>query len=230
MFKNVTLLPGEEFRSMEGFAGYSISNMGRVYSHKRNKLLKQQTANEFGAYPDHKYVRISQDGKYVNVYVHIQVAMAFIPNTYNQRAVLHKGYDLDDNRAEHLMWTGDAFTKESMEFRLAEYRKEHGQPKKHNGKAVTCTSHNIEFANMTEAGYVCDLGTSLIRILCETGDEYLGLRFKFKPRQIRCVQLDMVFDSFEEAAEYVGGRADWVKMCCKGQAKTHMKYRWEYVD
>ena len=224
------MLPGEEFKDMEGCKGYAISDMGRVYSYKSKKILKPQVANNYGAYPGCEYVNIRKGREYVNVYIHLQVAIAFIPNEKEQREVLHINGDKMDNSVNNLRWCGESFTRENIISRLEEYRNEYGQPKKHSGKRVTCTSHNIEFETMKEAGHACDLSVSLIKSLCQKGGAYLGLSFKFKPRQIRCVQLDMVFDSFEEAAEYVDGKADWVEMCCKGQKKTHKKYRWEYVD
>ena len=32
-------LPGEIFKDIDGFKGYAVSNKGRVYSHKSNKIL-----------------------------------------------------------------------------------------------------------------------------------------------------------------------------------------------
>lgn len=227
MLKDI-ILPGEEFKDLEGFEGYAISDMGRVYSYKRGRILKPQVSNGYGAYPGYEYVRILRGKEYVNVYIHIQVAIAFIPNRYNQREVWHKNGDIKDNTVENLSWSGKGYTDKHFIFGVAEYRCDKSSTSS-KGKPVICTTYNFEFESMTEASYVCDLDTRLIRNLCKTGGTYLGLSFKYKVRQIRCKELDMVFDSFEEAAKYVDGKADWVEMCCKGQKKTHKKYHWEYV-
>ena len=234
MLKDI-ILPGEEFKDLEGFEGYAISDMGRVYSYKRGKLLKQQTANDFGVYPNHKYVRIRKDNKYVNVYIHIQVAIAFVPNENNKRHIWHINGNIDDNKATNLIWTSIQYkspkikyTEENLKSRLAQHRKP-GDTAKKNGKPVICTTYNIEFISMDEAAYVCDLDPRAIKVLCESGEDYFGLKFKYKVRQIRCKELDMVFDSFEEAAKYVDGRPDWIEMCCRGRQKTHKKYHWEFV-
>ena len=226
------MLPGEEFKDMEGCKGYAISDMGRVYSYKSKKILKPQVAGCYGAFPGCEFVNIRKGKENVNVYIHLQVAITFLPNEKKQREVLHINGNKRDNSIENLKWSGKEYTEKELKKGIATYRGGENAPKCNNGKEVICTTYNIEFASMAEASFVCDIDPYLIKSVCKKEGTYLGLSFKFKEKkakQIRCVQLDMVFDSFEEAAEYVNGKADRIEMCCKGKAKTHQKYRWEYV-
>ena len=68
----------EEFRLIQGFEDYQISNMGRVYSLKTKRILRPQS-NGLGYF----IVRLSKDGKQSNYKIHRFVAQEFIENLSN---------------------------------------------------------------------------------------------------------------------------------------------------
>lgn len=53
---------------------------------------------------------------------------------------------------------------------------------------------------------------------------------KKKRRKVRCVELDIIFDSTTEAAEYVNAYNSNISACAKGKHHTCKGYHWEYVD
>ena len=48
-------------------------------------------------------------------------------------------------------------------------------------------------------------------------------------KTVRCVELDMVFNSIEEASKHTGADSSCIVKCCKGKQKTAAGYHWEYA-
>lgn len=90
----------EIWKPIEGFPNYEVSSYGRVYSRKRNIVLKPY-------YDEWKYPRVDlfdANGRRCARSIHRLVAMAFIPNPYNKPEVNHIHGDKDDNRVSELEW------------------------------------------------------------------------------------------------------------------------------
>lgn len=88
-----------EWRKIEGFEKYSVSDTGLVRNDETGKVLKHDTIH--GGY---KRVTLSKDGKTTRFISHRLVAMTFIPNPENKPCVNHKNGDKTDNRVENLEW------------------------------------------------------------------------------------------------------------------------------
>lgn len=87
----------EEYRKIEDFENYSISNLGNVKNDKTGRILKQyKKANG--------YMQVQMGRKTIPQYVHRLVAKAFIPNIYNKEQVDHINGNKSDNRAENIRW------------------------------------------------------------------------------------------------------------------------------
>lgn len=78
---------------------YLVSDDGRVYSVRSNKLLKF-TFDKDG----YSYYVLCVSGERHTVKAHRLVAMAFIPNTENKPAIDHINGNKLDNRVENLRW------------------------------------------------------------------------------------------------------------------------------
>jgi hypothetical protein len=90
----------EEFKKIQHYQLYSVSNLGNVRNDKTGKMLKQGLSPD-----DYKTVRLrGEDEKYVTKYVHRLVAIAFIPNVLNKSEVDHINNDGKDNRVQNLRW------------------------------------------------------------------------------------------------------------------------------
>jgi hypothetical protein len=88
----------EEWKNIESFEDYQVSNEGRVKNSK-GEILK-------GRISKYAYLRVClyENKKHKDVYVHRLVAEAFIPNPQNLPEVNHKDEDKASNIVENLEW------------------------------------------------------------------------------------------------------------------------------
>jgi len=90
----------EEWKDIKGLEGYyKISNTGKVYSYKTNKILSPGLCGS-----GYKKVQIGKDKKYKNRMIHRLVAEAFIPNPENKRTVNHIDGNKQNNDVSNLEW------------------------------------------------------------------------------------------------------------------------------
>lgn len=108
-------IPGEEWRSIDDFPYYMISNMGRVKSLSKLKIRSKRAGNyvtkdkilkQRHDIDGYGYMGLSlcNEGGAHQRLVHILVAKAFIPNPENKPEVNHKWGVKTDNRASELEW------------------------------------------------------------------------------------------------------------------------------
>ena len=83
---------------------YRVSNMGNVFSIKRNKPLRVRKGTK-----GYGLVNLSKDGKMRTFRVHRLVAIHFIPNLHNLPEINHKNEDKLDNKVTNLEWCDRAY-------------------------------------------------------------------------------------------------------------------------
>lgn len=90
----------EIWKEIPGYPSYKVSNTGKVYSRKGNRLMKS-APNARGYHT----VQFTESGKGKNFMVHRLVLMAFrpIPNVHEMQ-VDHINCIRHDNRLENLRW------------------------------------------------------------------------------------------------------------------------------
>lgn len=89
-----------EWRELQDYPGYSVSNTGQVRSDKMGGKLKAQRTTKAGK----KDVTLWDSGSAHHELVHRLVAKAFIPNPNNLPYVLHKDDVPDNNHVDNLRW------------------------------------------------------------------------------------------------------------------------------
>ena len=89
------------------YQNYSISEDGRVYSHLRNKFLALN--NDGKGYFN---VRLSNNGKFTTISVHVLVAETYIHKPHPSFVVNHKDGDKRNNTVSNLEWVSQ---RENME-------------------------------------------------------------------------------------------------------------------
>lgn len=90
----------EIWKDISGYPNYQISNLGRVWSKKRQIYLKQFKNNS--GYSQVALYAIN--GKCKKELVHRLVALTFIDNPNNYPCVNHKDENKDNNTASNLEW------------------------------------------------------------------------------------------------------------------------------
>ena len=86
----------EKWVNIENHSSYFISNFGRVFSKKSNKVMKNRVVSKNG------YQQITLDNS--QLLVHRLVAQAFIPNPNNLPCVNHKDENPGNNDFRNLEW------------------------------------------------------------------------------------------------------------------------------
>jgi len=92
----------EEWRDIEGFPGYTVSNLGRVCSVKRGRpIIMKVHKNKYG----YLQLDLSDENKTAHSKTtHRLVISAFIPNTYAKPEINHKDGCKTNNNVSNLEW------------------------------------------------------------------------------------------------------------------------------
>lgn len=100
MLNNIESLPNEEWKELEHYPNYLISNLGRVWSKARQKTMK--TFEQNSGYLMLSIVR--DDGVSKRWLLHRLVAFAFIPSPENKLYINHKDGNKHNNSVNNLEW------------------------------------------------------------------------------------------------------------------------------
>jgi hypothetical protein len=88
----------EEWRVIENYENYSVSNLGNVRNDKTGRILKGLNSRGY------LLVTLCKENKQKTHKIHRLVAIAFLENPENLPEVDHINQIKDDNRVENLRW------------------------------------------------------------------------------------------------------------------------------
>ena len=101
----------EEWRDIQGFPNYQISNLGNVkskerYTKQRNgmNLRKEKLLTPQKDHKGYLYVRLYNESGWKYFKIHILVAKTFIPNFLNEPTVDHIDRNKSNNKVDNLRW------------------------------------------------------------------------------------------------------------------------------
>jgi hypothetical protein len=92
----------EEWKSIEGYEEYLISNLGRVKSLKNGKEHIKTLSIDTKGY---LIVALYKNSKRKNFSIHRLIGLYFIPNPNNYSVIDHINRNPLDNRIDNLRWT-----------------------------------------------------------------------------------------------------------------------------
>jgi hypothetical protein len=87
-------------KQIPNYPNYSVTEDGRVWSHRRNIYLKPNLTRL-----GYAYINLSNENGIISKTIHRLVAYAFINNIYNKKEVNHINGIKHDNRVENLEWS-----------------------------------------------------------------------------------------------------------------------------
>jgi len=145
----------ELWRALPGYEDrYKVSNLGRVYSLKSQKMLKQQLAPN-----GYLRVRLYDGAPKGDLYlVHRLVAALFVLNPEYKPQVNHINGQKTDNRADNLEWVTHS---ENQRHRYDVLGK-----RKTNGRPVICSDTGDEYPTATAAADALNLNRSAVTNCC----------------------------------------------------------------
>lgn len=115
----------EEWKQIEGFERYYISNLGNI----KSTIGKEKILNKYISTTGYYIVKLRKDNKSYNRFIHRLVAIAFIETDNKHKDVHHKNSNRLDNNVNNLQWV----TRE-------EHRKLHSQV----SGALCCTAESLD--------------------------------------------------------------------------------------
>lgn len=156
----------EEWKKVNEYPNFSVSNKGRVRNNLTGNILKPR--KDRAGYEYVAYSRV--EGKQKSLSVHRLVAIAFIPNPLNKSTVNHINGVHNDNRVENLEWATPREQNLHRYHTLGLYMSERGKQSlsSKRKKKVKRIEDGKIYNSITEASKECGVVISSIS-LCLTG-------------------------------------------------------------
>lgn len=226
----------EEWRSIENFPNYMVSDMGRVKSISHVAATGRWKCERF--FPEtilvpncckdgYQRVTLSMDGKVYTRFVHRLVAKAFVANVENNPCVDHINTIKSDNRACNLRWVT--------------YKGNSNNPlsRKHHKTSIKRVWENDAVRNKHKEGvrrwFSSEQTREKLREL-RNRPEYIKNMRGHSSRNRAVVKMSPSGDilaeyySASEAARETGVTATSLTAYCRGEIRPKNKIIWRYKD
>lgn len=201
-----------QWKVIEGFEDYKVSECGQVFSLKTYTMLKPyEKKNYLGVY-------LYKNRKRKFMMIHRLVAMAFIENPNNYPQINHKDENSKNNSVENLEWCS------------AKYNVNYGN---HNKRLSESLRKSMAWKGRkhTQEAKEKMRNAKLGRNLTEEHRKKIGVSNKGKGRKgnsVYCVELDRTFSSALEAERETNIPNPNIIQVCLGKRKTAGGYHWQY--
>ena len=156
----------EIWKDISGYPNYQISNLGRVWSKKRQIYLKQFKNNS-----GYSQVTLSAiNGKCKRELVHRLVALTFVDNPNNYPCVNHKDENKENNTASNLEWCDRSYN--------INYGDRNNKASKAISKKIRCIETGVIYNSGKEAAMALGTTPDIIskvlhnKLRCKTANGY----------------------------------------------------------
>lgn len=197
----------EEWKKIDGFPNYSVSNYGRVRNDKKDTLMGY-------SYDAKGYYRVALS-KYNKRYarrVHRLVAQAFLPNPQKKEQVNHLDGDKTNNIVSNLEWCTN------------QENQDHYWNNLDNGQRRKNISLGLKRTYRENPGLAKQKAVAMNK---NRGKIIQGIREKMTKKVIR-VEDGKVFMSIKDAERETGIDNSNIVAVCKGKKRIAGGYHWVY--
>lgn len=238
----------EEWRDIEGYPNYRVSNYGRIKSLNYRNTGKEHILKPKTNTAGYLRVYLMKEGKGKNFQVHRLVAMAFIPNPHNYPQVNHK----TENPLRNFIYINEDgtvdFEKSELEWCTAQYNTNYGTRNKRAAEAKKGKKLSEETKRkLSVALKGRKLSEEVKKKIAEAlkgNKNFKGKKHSEEARkkisvaqskavlQINSVTNDVIaeFHSVHEVQKQLGFMISHVSECCLGKKKTYKGFKWKYKE
>lgn len=206
----------EEWRVIEGYENYAISNYGNVKNIKTNYQLKTRV----NSYTGYVQIGVRKDGKAKTFNVHRLVALAFIQNPTNLPEVNHRDEDKTNNQVSNLEWCDREYNANygTRNERVRKSKQEN--PRQYTEEERKAISERTSGEKHWNYGGKWDEETKRKNMLSQKSR---------KP--VRCVETGIVYDSIKQATKALGLKDSAIHDALTGRNRVKRAggYHWEVV-
>lgn len=162
-FLESELHPDEDWRVVPEFDNYLLSSYGRIFHSVKNEFVRGRQV-----WNGSLRVKLYQDGRSRDAYVHILVAELYFDDYFEGAHIRHRDGDKTHNYIYNLEVVGPF--REKGPWRIPDYR---------GGRLVRIVETNEVFPNVTNLALALETDTSTI-YKCLRGERHKHLGFSFE--------------------------------------------------
>ena len=223
----------EVWKDIEGYEGlYQISNFGKVFSFKSNKILKP-----FNDKKGYLKIELRKENRRKIYFLHRLVAMCFIENKNNLPYVNHKDENKHNNRVENLEWCTCKYNNNYGTRNSRISKKMLGENNPMYGKRGDLSPNKHKMLGENNPMYGKHHSKETKRKMSESRIGLFTGNKNPRAKKVMCITTGEIFDYIGMAETKYNISHSNISACCKGKIKSAGKHPatrepmvWRYIE